>query len=130
MTSPASHTLVFVYGTLKRDGSNHGFLADQEFLGEARTPPGFRLIDLGEYPGLVPAPNAPTRVAGEVWSVTPAALAQLDALEGTAEGLYRREPIALSPPFDAQPVETYIYNRDVSGRPEIPHGMWIARQGA
>lgn len=127
MTSPAPRTLVFVYGTLKRGGSNHGFLADQQFLGEAHTPAGFRLIDLGEYPGLVPAPNASTRVVGEVWCVTPAALAQLDALEGTAEGLYRREPIALSPPFNAQPVETYFYNRDITGRPEIPNGVWIER---
>lgn len=127
MTSSVPRTLVFVYGTLKRGGNNHGFLADQQFLGEALTPPGFRLIDLGEYPGMVRSSADQSGVTGEVWSVTPIALAQLDALEGTAEGLYRRELIALLPPFDGQPVEAYLYNRDVTGRPEIPGGIWIER---
>ena len=30
-------TTVFVYGTLKRGGSNHAFLQGQQFLGEGRT---------------------------------------------------------------------------------------------
>ena len=43
-------TRVFVYGTLKRGGSNHSFLAGQRYLGPARTPPGFTLHSLGDYP--------------------------------------------------------------------------------
>ena len=114
-----SETLIFVYGTLKRGGSNHGFLHDQRFVGEARTPPGFRLFEITGYPGMVPVPDDREGVTGEVWSVDAACLRQLDELEGLAEGLYRREPIALLPPFDGQAAETYIYNRDVSGRREL-----------
>jgi gamma-glutamylaminecyclotransferase len=111
--------LIFVYGTLKRGGSNHHYLAGQQFLGEARTAPGFRLYDLGGYPGMIPRANAPEGVTGEIWSVDSEALKHLDGLEGLAEGLYRREPISLLPPFADAPVETFIYAQSVMGRREI-----------
>ena len=44
---------VFVYGTLKRGGENHRFLAGQSFLGPARTGPGWQLYQIDGYPGLV-----------------------------------------------------------------------------
>lgn len=109
-------TRVFVYGTLKRGGSNHAFLRGQTFLGDARTSPGFQLYRLGGYPGMVAsAGSAATSVTGEVWSVDDATLAKLDRLEGTAEGLYRRECVALLPPFSDQRVETYLYARSIEG---------------
>ena len=124
----ASGQLVFVYGTLKRGGSNHGHLADQSFRGEARTIPGFQLVDLGEYPGLLPYPNDQDGVTGEVWWVDNAALARLDEFEGINEGLYRREPIPLQPPFAAETVHTYFYAWSTTGRPYIPGGTWIERE--
>lgn len=123
--STSSATLVFVYGTLKRGCANHDFLADQTFIGEARTAPGFRLYHLGDYPGMIAEPADRTGVSGEVWSVTPEALDRLDSLEGTAQGLYRREPIPLLPPFADQHVESYLYNLSLLGRPEVPDGTWI-----
>ena len=44
-------------------------LAGQEFVGEARTVPGFRLFDLGGFPGLVPVKADRDGVAGEIWAV-------------------------------------------------------------
>lgn len=117
--------LLFVYGTLKRGRANHHVLAGQNFLGEARTIAGYRLYHLGEYPGLVPAAADRAGVSGEIWSVTPVALARLDAFEGVPEGLYRRAPIPLQPPFAGRHVETYIYNLGVEGRPAIPCGIWL-----
>ncbi len=111
--------LIFVYGTLKRGSSNHSFLAGQTFLGEAQSAPGFRLFELDGYPGLVPRPDDREGVSGEVWSVDPACLARLDILEGTAEGLYRREPLPLLPPYADQVVEAYVYSHGVEGRREI-----------
>jgi gamma-glutamylaminecyclotransferase len=111
--------LIFVYGTLKRGGSNHRFLAKQTFVGEATTIPGFTLFELAGYPGLVAKPDARGGVVGEVWSVDRAALARLDALEGLAEGLYRREPIPLIAPFADRVVEGYVYARDVEGSREL-----------
>lgn len=126
MTSPAP-TFVFVYGTLKRHGANHRFLTGQKFLGAARTAPGYRLFDLGDYPGMVARPDDRDGVAGEVWSVDAACLARLDKLEGLAAGLYRRAPVPLLPPFADYSVETYFYARSVEGRPIVRDGLWPAR---
>jgi len=112
-------TRVFVYGTLKRGGLNHHFLAGQKFLGEARTAPGYRLYSLGDYPGMVRSADPTHEVAGEVWAVDAAGLAALDELEGVKEGLYERVPVPLAPPFAGQPVESYLYLRSLEGRPPI-----------
>jgi gamma-glutamylaminecyclotransferase len=109
-------TLVFVYGTLKRGGVNHGFLAGQQFMGIARTQAGYQLYDLEGFPGMVPDSADHDGVTGEVWAVDAATLAALDELEGLREGLYRREPIALQPPFADHVVESYIYVRSIAGR--------------
>ncbi len=114
---------IFVYGTLKRGGSNHRFLAGQKFAGAARTAPGFRLYDLGGYPGMVARANDREGVAGEVWSVDAPTLVRLDQLEGLAEGLYRRDVVPLLAPFAGRDVEGYLYARDVTGRPDLG-GEW------
>jgi len=112
-------TLLFVYGTLKRGGCNHHHLAGQTFIGQARTRPGFTLYDLGGYPGIV-ADSADTHgVIGEVWSVVPAALAALDVFEGVHEGLYRREPLPLLPPFAERRIDAYVAALPVAGRPVV-----------
>ena len=123
----ASGQLVFVYGTLKRGGSNHDCLAGQRFRGDARTVPGFRLVDLGQYPGLIPYPDDQDGVTGEVWWVDNSALARLDELEGLREGLYRREAIRLQPPFADDFVQTYFYAWSTTGRPHSPGGTWVGR---
>jgi gamma-glutamylcyclotransferase (GGCT)/AIG2-like uncharacterized protein YtfP len=109
-------TGVFVYGTLKRGGLNHHYLAGQEFLGEARTASGYTLYSIGDYPGMVRSAGPDDLVIGEVWSVDPTCLAALDELEGVAEDLYERVPIPLAPPFANQAIETYLYRRSLEGR--------------
>jgi gamma-glutamylcyclotransferase (GGCT)/AIG2-like uncharacterized protein YtfP len=108
---------VFVYGTLKRGGSNHFLLAGQQFVGAGQTRAGFALYDLEGYPGMVAEAAAAGGIAGEVWSVDATCLAELDRLEGIDEGIYRREKVSLEPPFADQDVEAYLYLRSVSGRP-------------
>jgi len=107
--------LVFVYGTLKRGLSNHHHLAGQTFVGDANTAPGFALYDVGGYPGMVRVPGSAGDVSGEVWSVDDACLSCLDELEGTAEGLYRRERVPLLGPHAAGGAEAYLYLKDVGG---------------
>ena len=110
---------LFIYGTLKRGGSNHTLLAGQQFFGIARTVPGFTLYSLGGYPGMVAKADDCEGVAGEVWLVDMACLSRLDALEGLAEGLYRRAPVRLLPPFTEHEVQTYLYARSISQRRHI-----------
>ena len=112
-------TLVFVYGTLKRGGRNHHYMAGQQFRGEARTGPGYTLFSLGDYPGMVRSTDAANQVDGEVWAVDADGLTRLDELEGVDEQLYARVPVTLGPPFADQAVETYLYLRDLTGRRAI-----------
>ncbi len=108
-------TTVFVYGTLKRGGSNHAFMQGQQFLGSARTAPGFTLYSLGDSPGMVRAPGDTSGVTGELWAVDDACLAELDRLEGLDEGLYERVDILLAPGAVAASAQTYLYLRPHHG---------------
>jgi gamma-glutamylcyclotransferase (GGCT)/AIG2-like uncharacterized protein YtfP len=84
---------LFVYGTLKRGGRGHALLARQQYLGVARTTPGYRLVQGPWYPCLI-KDSSGYAVEGELWSVDEAALAELDAYEGDAD-LFERGPIAM-----------------------------------
>jgi gamma-glutamylcyclotransferase (GGCT)/AIG2-like uncharacterized protein YtfP len=110
---------IFVYGTLKRGLSNHRCLAGQRFLREARTTPGYRLVDCGGYPGMFAAEGKGVSVRGEVWEVDDDCRAKLDVLEDVAHGMYALEPVTLLPPFDANIVSTYVYRRPVEDKGDL-----------
>lgn len=83
--APQTHR-VFVYGTLRRGQRNHHLLGASRFAGEAATLRAFWMITTGPFPVLldevpddfgVPA----LAVAGELYHVDDAALAELDRLE-------------------------------------------------
>lgn len=99
-----SKTNLFVYGTLQRGCRNHTLLAGQTFFGEARTEPRYRLLDLGEYPGLIEAENGES-VVGEVYAVEAETLATLDQFEDVP-CLFVRRPVVLI--GWRQPVEAYF----------------------
>ncbi len=111
-------TLVFVYGTLKRGGVNHGWIEQQEFVAEARTVPAYRMFDLGGYPGMVRSADG-ISIHGEIWSVDEAGIAQLDVLEDTAGGEYERVVVPLEGEQATQRVEGYIYLRSVAGKRDV-----------
>lgn len=74
---------VFVYGTLKKGHPNHGLLRDSDFLGRCRISGRMRMVDLGYYPGVVPATGRDaTDIFGEVYRIRPEVLDTLDVLEG------------------------------------------------
>lgn len=90
----SAHTLLFVYGTLKRGGENHRQLAAHapRFLGEGRIRGRLFRIKGESYPGA--APTASRRyVRGELYELTrpDKALKKLDKFEGTDEGLFVRK---------------------------------------
>jgi gamma-glutamylaminecyclotransferase len=104
-------SLLFVYGTLKRGQRSHHLLLGQEFLGEARTVPVYRLYDAGLFPVLVDDRANGVAVQGEVWRVDEVVLKRLDEWEGVPE-LYSRRPVVLEK--DAGPVCAYFFNGDVA----------------
>lgn len=103
---------IFVYGTLKRGQRNHHFLADQEFRGEARTLPRYRLCDCGRHPALVNDSENGIAIHGEVWQVSHKALQKLDEYEEVPD-YFSRCPILLKDWNSL--VEAYFYNGNVTG---------------
>lgn len=117
-------TLVFVYGTLKRGLSNHGWLLGQNFRGAARTLPKYRMFDLGGYPGMVAAGvGGGVMIEGEVWEVDDHGLRGLHLLEGLEQGEYAFEKVALEAPWDSEEVMGYLYLNSIQGRREVG-GCW------
>ncbi len=128
-------TNIFVYGTLRRDGSHqlfHLLARYAQFLGEA-TVHG-RLYDLGDYPGMTYPERS--RVFGEVYAVAPAqwktVITRLDEYEGCSPAdpeprEYRREVIeAELPGGEMVPAWAYILNFVSPSMQEIRSGDYLA----
>jgi gamma-glutamylaminecyclotransferase len=110
---------IFVYGSLRRGLHNYRLLSAAHFDGEALTCPGFRLYDLGSFPGMVA--EGTDRVHGEVFGVDTATLETLDRLESHPR-FYRRTVIRLDDDIE---VESYLLTpQQVEGRPIVPGGDW------
>lgn len=78
---------LFVYGTLRSNGTAAWRLADCELVGSGTV--GGVLYDIdGEYPALMVYGSSPVR--GEVWRCPAAMLLALDEYEDVASGLFRR----------------------------------------
>lgn len=106
-------TNIFVYGTLKRGQCLHHVLANQEFLGHAKTEPTYVMVSLGDFPGLV-LPSAfaeevnGVSIEGELYRVDRVCLAELDRVECVGENMYQRHQVSLLTPTDIV-AETYFY---------------------
>lgn len=84
--------LLFVYGSLKEGFPNFHLNQGRRLPGDYRTALPYPLYLLnGELPCLLPTPGSGHRVVGQVFAVTPVALARMDELERVGEpGGYRR----------------------------------------
>jgi gamma-glutamylcyclotransferase (GGCT)/AIG2-like uncharacterized protein YtfP len=112
-------TYLFVYGSLRRGGEFHHYLAGARFAGPAWTRG--RIIQAGAYPGLVEGDG---RVEGELYELAdPAAdLERLDDVEGfvpedAAGSLYLRE---LRPVYreDGTRVASWVYLWNADAMPQ------------
>ena len=126
-SADSNHTLLFVYGTLKRGYSNHSLLSAGHFVGEAVT-----IEEYGFYLGTDKyAPNDPeipfllanpktgdaaVQVRGELWEVDSITLTQLDELEGHPDW-YQRKKITVSH-VSGKSVSAFTYLL-----PEAPKGL-------
>ncbi|KAI3471316.1 hypothetical protein Pfo_027979 [Paulownia fortunei] len=118
----AKPALIFTYGTLKQGFSNHPLLQDMmatgdaTFLGSYRTLHRLPLV-CGPYrvPFLLNLPGRGHRVSGELYAVSPTALAKMDELEGVSGGHYERLPIEIEIELQgdekAASVEAYYAHR-------------------
>jgi gamma-glutamylcyclotransferase (GGCT)/AIG2-like uncharacterized protein YtfP len=94
---------LFVYGSLRRGQCNHDQMKEARFIGPAATPPGlYYLTPLAEYLALID--GAGPNVQGELYEVSAALLARLDAFEDVPR-LYCRRALALA---DGSYAEAYF----------------------
>jgi gamma-glutamylcyclotransferase (GGCT)/AIG2-like uncharacterized protein YtfP len=106
---------VFVYGTLKRGGSNERIWGAEPVSVNAGSLPCVDLYDLGAFPAMV-APGTST-VIGEVWEIAeadmPAVLKRLDFLEGYrgpgARNHYERAVVDVVLEATGEVVQAYGY---------------------
>ncbi|WP_367873567.1 gamma-glutamylcyclotransferase [Luteolibacter sp. Populi] len=129
-TDAASDGLVFVYGTLRRRGSNGFRLKGAKFVGRGMVVG--KLYTITWYPGLVRGGRE--LVTGDVFRVKPEQMLALDAFEGLSAGEvegseYRRlkvECIIETPTMnDAALVWAYEWTGPVDESRRIPSGDWI-----
>lgn len=128
-------TAVFVYGTLLQGECRGGLMlaANPLRIVPARSPG--RLVDFGDYPGLLPARRSGQWVYGEFveFGEIGALLTQLDAVEeyrpeAEARSMYLRRvvPVVLEDGTDGL-AWAYIYNRPYDPRRIIQSGDWRRR---
>jgi gamma-glutamylaminecyclotransferase len=107
-----SASRVFVYGTLKQGFRNFHVNRGRRVAGDFVTALPFALYVIGEFglPWLVAAPEGGQPVAGQVFEVDAATLADMDALERIDEpGWYRRTTIAVQPRGGGPTIEALVY---------------------
>jgi gamma-glutamylaminecyclotransferase len=113
-------SIVAVYGSLRMGCHNHYLLKESEFLGQFRTDPEFRMMDLGDFPAIIK--NGDTSIVMEVYSVNPKTMAALDFLEGYPQ-FYNREKI--STPYGDAWYYFLAGNAEGYSNVEIRSGDWL-----
>jgi gamma-glutamylcyclotransferase (GGCT)/AIG2-like uncharacterized protein YtfP len=126
---------LLVYGSLRRGQGANRFLDGAKFVEEVRLP-GYDMLALGWYPGIVPNPDNKEGIVGEVYEI-PEELAEdmvenLDAYEGynkmnEARSLFVRREVEVN----GQLTSLYEYNtRPPVGIVEkVKTGDWNAKEG-
>lgn len=121
---------VFVYGTLRRGGSNDisRFCPAPEYVGNGEIVG--TLFDLGAYPGAMLGGEG--RIKGEVYRITPALEVQLDVLEEVktdGSGEYIRRDVMVDISGRSTCCLVYEINPTrIGDRPIIPSGDWMLQR--
>lgn len=125
----APRELVFVYGTLRRGGSNHFRMEGAEPIADGRI--SGRLYRISWYPGLV-LDETGDDIVGEVYSVDLEMLGNLDAFEGVSAGEtedseYRRIQTTVTR-ADGETLKAWVWEwlGEVDEAQRLDHGDWLA----
>ncbi len=130
--APANH--VFVYGTLRRGGSNDIVRRHPEARYVAAADIAGTLYHLGAYPGVVllaATDGASPRVKGEIYRITPRIESALDMLEEVAEdgsGEYVKRQVDVETGATTLRCLVYeIHPSRIAGRNVVASGDWFLR---
>lgn len=114
--------LLFVYGSLLEGERDHDLLLDAEHVGPAKTPPRYHLVELNQFPALIPGGRL--EVVGELYRVSQVTLLAIDVRKEVPR-MFNRQQIELA---DGQIAEAYTMRPDQApGRRRLRHGDWRQR---
>ena len=71
--------IIFVYGSLRKDGGLHGYLKDSQFLGKVKTKPLYTMYGISSIPHVVEGGD--TSLVGELYLVGEKDFYRIDAVE-------------------------------------------------
>jgi gamma-glutamylcyclotransferase (GGCT)/AIG2-like uncharacterized protein YtfP len=116
---------LFAYGTLRRGAPMHGMLAGRTtWLGPASVPG--RLVDLGAFPGLVPAQAGDERVRGDLFGLAADHRdALLDALDRYEGARFERVRQVVAGPDGPTLAWLYCYRGDTIGCRVVAGGDYL-----
>jgi gamma-glutamylcyclotransferase (GGCT)/AIG2-like uncharacterized protein YtfP len=110
---------VFVYGSLKQGFHNHRLLALAKKVGDTEIM-GYKMVNLGQFPGIISDIESKTPIKGEVYEVNAEQMATLDRLEGHPH-FYMRFPVTT----DLGTAWVYtLSEKDWGNKPIVESGEW------
>jgi gamma-glutamylcyclotransferase (GGCT)/AIG2-like uncharacterized protein YtfP len=118
--------ILFAYGTLRRGAPMHGLLEGRtNWIGFASV--AGSLVDLGAFPGLVPAQAPGDRVQGDLFAIAEAeGEALLDALDRYEGARFERVEQTVDGPDGPVRAWLYVYRGEVDGHPVVAGGDYLA----
>lgn len=106
---------VFVYGTLMKGETNHGYLERSTCIGKA-TIKGYEMHDVGWYPAIVPGDNL---IIGELYQVPLSDMPSIDMLEGEGSFYAKKCETVTDSKGNKTLAYVYVYLGDVEDLKEI-----------
>ncbi len=119
MKTSVQNQLLFVYGTLMRNGRAEYRLSGSQYIGKAILKD-YAMYDLGAFPGIVAKKGE--WVEGELYFIRDSDFAGLDSYEGEGD-LYQREIVTVESSFGPQQSWAYVYLGEPEGK--VIRGPWI-----
>lgn len=116
--------LLFIYGTLRREGRAHSMMKNAEFRGVAKITG--RIVHVNEYPGLLL--EGGNQVIGELYWADENIIQELDRYEGCFESppLYTRETVITTDEAGiTRSAQTYVFQQLQPEHKTIHSGDWI-----
>ena len=125
-----SAAILFAYGTLRRGAPMHGLLEGRAtWLGPASA--AGRLVDLGAFPGLVPALSPSDRVRGDLFAIPDGQRAELlEALDRYEGASFERVQQRVAGPDGPALAWLYVYRGEVAGHRVLAGGDYLVQEPA
>lgn len=117
--------VIFTYGTLMKNNSNHHYLKDDEYIGDGKLN-NYGLLELGYFPGAVPKESY--SIIGELYKVSNEEKMNIDYLEGNLYS-YKKEFIRANNKLYYAGYYEYKIKRRIDDKELcIPYGKWSTKK--